>query len=118
MATFTTVEDYTAALPEAQRAIADTLLPLINAVLPGVGAIWHGHPVWSLGGAPGRSPVCLVKGYPGYLTFGFWRGQEIADGSGRLEPGARAMAGVRLRSPADVDADLFTTWLRAARALG
>ncbi|WP_116210284.1 hypothetical protein [Streptomyces olivoreticuli] len=40
-----------------------------------------------------------------------------ADGSGRLEPGARTMAAVKLRTPADLDAELFATWLRLAREL-
>ncbi|MEU5428931.1 hypothetical protein AB0H73_25535 [Streptomyces olivoreticuli] len=51
------------------------------------------------------------------MTFGLWRGQEINDGSGRLEPGARTMAVVKLRTPADLDAELFATWLRLAREL-
>ncbi|MGV9774978.1 DUF1801 domain-containing protein [Streptosporangium sp. NPDC003464] len=117
MARFATVQDYLTSLPEAQRQITDKLLPLIEAALPGAGAVWQGHPVWSLGSAPGKSPVCYVKAYSAYVTFGFWRGQEIADPSGRLEPNARAMAGVKLRTPADIDPDLFTAWLHEARDL-
>ncbi|MET8339829.1 DUF1801 domain-containing protein [Streptosporangium canum] len=117
MAKFATVRDYLASLPEPQREITGELLPLIEAALPGTGAVWQGHPVWSLGPAPGRTPVCYVKAYPTYVTFGFWRGQEIADPSGRLEPGARQMAGVKLRTLADIDAEAFTAWLRTARDL-
>ncbi|MGV9770832.1 hypothetical protein [Streptosporangium sp. NPDC003464] len=51
------------------------------------------------------------------MTFDLWRGQEISDPSGRLEPAARQMAAVRLRTLADIDPDLFTTWLRLARDL-
>jgi hypothetical protein len=112
-----TVEDYVVALPEAQRRIADALLPLIEDVLPGTGAIWHGHPVWSLGPATGKSPVCLIKAYSAYVTFGFWRGKALADPSGRLQPGSREMASVKLRSPDEVDAEQFTAWLRQARSL-
>ncbi|WFB10658.1 DUF1801 domain-containing protein [Streptomyces sp. LX-29] len=117
MAKFATVDAYLASLPTAQREIADALLPLIEEALPGTGAVWHGHPVWSLGGAPGKSPVCYLKGYSAYLTFGFWRGQEVEDASGRLGAGARAMAAVKLRTLADVDAGLFADWLRQAREL-
>jgi hypothetical protein len=117
MAKFATVEDYLTSLPESQRQIADKLLPLIEQVLPGAGAVWHGQPVWSLGSAPGKSPVCYIKAYSAYVTFGFWRGQEISDPSGRLEPGARAMVSVKLRTLADIDTDLFTTWLHQAREL-
>ncbi|MFD8526663.1 DUF1801 domain-containing protein [Streptosporangium canum] len=117
MTKFATVRDYLASLPESQREITGELVPLIEATLPEAGAIWQGHPVWSLGPAPGRTPVCYVKAYSTYVTFGFWRGQEITDPSGRLEPGARQMAGVKLRTLADIDAEAFTTWLRTARDL-
>ncbi|KAA2257910.1 DUF1801 domain-containing protein [Solihabitans fulvus] len=115
MPAFATVQDYVDSLPESQREIADTLLPLIDAALPGAGAVWHGHPVWSLGAAPGKATVCHVKSYPKYLTFGLFRGQEIADAAGRLEAGSRTMASVKLRSTADIDGDLFADWLRQAR---
>ncbi|GAA3377896.1 hypothetical protein GCM10020367_55380 [Streptomyces sannanensis] len=44
-------------------------------------------------------------------------GLVLTDESGRLEPGARTMAGVKLRTPADIDTGLFTTWLHRARDL-
>jgi hypothetical protein len=117
MPKFATVTEYVHALPENQREIAARLLDLIEDALPGTGALWHGHPVWSLGPAPGKQPVCLLKAYPAHLTFGFWRGQEIDDPSSRLEPGARGMANVKLRTTDDLDNDLFATWLRQAREL-
>ncbi|GLW89441.1 DUF1801 domain-containing protein [Actinokineospora globicatena] len=112
----TTVAEYNAALPADQREIADALTALIEAVLPGTGAVWHGHPVWSLGAAPGKQPVCLVKAYPRYVTFGLWRGQELADPSG-LVAGSRAMASIKVTAVADIDAAQITTWLQQARAL-
>ncbi|MEV4658364.1 DUF1801 domain-containing protein [Micromonospora sp. NPDC049301] len=113
-----TIDDYLAALADPLREIGEKLTPVITAALPGAtGAMWHGHPVWSLGDRPGQRPVCLVKAYDSYVTFGLWRGREIADGSGRLEPAARAMAVVKLRGVADIDPALFTDWLRAAAAL-
>jgi hypothetical protein len=117
MPKFATVEEYFASLPETLRPIAERLLPIVDGELPGAGAVWHGHATWSLGEAPGKSPVCLVKGYPSYLTFSFWKGQAIDDPSGRLEAGAQQMAGVKLRSVDDLDAELFTRWLRQARSL-
>ncbi|MGI5492385.1 DUF1801 domain-containing protein [Microtetraspora malaysiensis] len=112
-----TVHEYIASLPESHREIGAKLLPVIEEVLPGVGAVWHGHPVWSLGPAPGKQPVAFVKAYANYLTFGLWRGQEIDDSSGRLEPAARAMAAVKLRSVDEIDAELFADWLRQGRDL-
>lgn len=112
-----TVEEYFASLPAGLRVVAERLQPILDSELPGAGAVWHGHATWSLGDAPGKSPVCLAKAYPSYLTFSFWRGQAIQDPSGRLESGARGMAGVKLRTVDDIDPDLFADWLRQARAL-
>ncbi|GAA0925923.1 DUF1801 domain-containing protein [Nonomuraea longicatena] len=69
------------------------------------------------GRKPGKSPICYVKAYPSYVTFGFWKGQTLTDPSGRLDAGGRGMAGVKLRSLADIDADLFAEWLHQARAM-
>lgn len=114
----TSVADYLTALDAPLREVGTKTREIIEAALPEApGALWHGHPVWSLGGAPGKSPVCLLKAYGSYVTFGLWQGQGVADPSGRLEAGAREMATVKLRSLDDLDAGLFTDWLRQARAL-
>ncbi|GAA0925916.1 hypothetical protein GCM10009560_27640 [Nonomuraea longicatena] len=52
MAKFDSVQDYLNALPETQRQITDQLLPIIEAALPGAGALYQGHPVWSAGESP------------------------------------------------------------------
>jgi hypothetical protein len=110
-----TVTEYVAALPTAQREIADKLIHLISAAIP-TESVWHGHPVWRL--TPDSAPVCLLKAYSGHVTFGFWQGQRISDPSGRLEPnGSQRMASVKIRSTSDIDPDLFTTWLDQAREL-
>jgi hypothetical protein len=113
----TTVTEYAAALDQPLREIAEKLLVIVDAEFPQAGAVWHGHPVWSLGPAPGRTPVAYLKAYSSYVTFGLWRGRLIPDPSGRLEPAAREMAAVKVRGLAEIDAELFTTWLRAARDL-
>jgi hypothetical protein len=113
MTKHSTTADYLAALAEPLRTVAQKAAEVIEAAVPEAsGAIWHGHPVWSLGDAPGRNPLCLLKAYPNHVTFGLWHGQSVSDASGRLEPGARDMAHVKLRSSADVDPELFTSWLR------
>lgn len=114
----TDVTAYLAALDGRLREAAEKLEPVIDAALPdGTGALWHGHPTWSLGAKPGQGPVCLLKAYASHLTFGLWRGQDVPDASGRLVPGARRMASVKLTSAEDVDPALFTGWLRHAVAL-
>ncbi|MEO3744793.1 DUF1801 domain-containing protein [Plantactinospora sp. B5E13] len=112
------VTDYLAGLDEPLREIGERLHDVINAALPGTtGAMWHGHPTWSLGPKPGQRPVCLLKAYGSYVTFGLWRGREVDDRSGRLVPGARQMASVKLTTAEEVDTDLFTAWLRHAHDL-
>ncbi|MFC9910396.1 DUF1801 domain-containing protein [Streptomyces sp. NPDC127197] len=116
--TTTDVTAYLAGLDDGLREIGEKLVPVIEAALPdGSGAMWHGHPTWSLGDKPGRMPVCLLKAYRSYITFGLWRGQEVLDSSGRLDPGSRQMASVKLSTVDDVDAALFTDWIRRAVAL-
>ncbi|WP_066373285.1 DUF1801 domain-containing protein [Herbidospora mongoliensis] len=110
----TTIDEYVATLPELQRDLALRLLPLIETAFPGAGAVWHGHPVWSRGDRPGKDPVCFIKSYPSHLTFGLWHGQRVADPSGRLAPGSREMASVKLRDPGDLDPGLFGEWLAQA----
>ncbi|MEU8002470.1 DUF1801 domain-containing protein [Catellatospora sp. NPDC049111] len=114
----TSITDYLTGLDAALREVGEQARPVIDGALPDAGsAMWHGHPVWGLGENPGRRPICLLKAYTSYVTFGLWRGQEITDPSGRLEAGARQMASVKLRSAADIDPVLFADWLRQARAL-
>ncbi|MER7439803.1 DUF1801 domain-containing protein [Micromonospora avicenniae] len=118
MSSSNTIEGYLADLRPPLREIAVRLRSVIDAALPGTtAAVWHGHPVWGVGDNPGRRPVSLVKAYDTYVTFGLWRGQEVDDPSGRLIPGARRMASVKLRTVADVDPALFTGWLGQAREL-
>ncbi|MGK5557151.1 DUF1801 domain-containing protein [Actinomadura kijaniata] len=112
MAKPTTVAGYVASLPAGQQEIAGRLLPVVEEAF-GAGVMFHGHPVWKVGG----NPVVLVKAYGRYVTFGFWKGRRIEDASGRLEAGAREMASVKLHSSADVDAELFRGWLEQAAAL-
>ncbi|MFF3612384.1 DUF1801 domain-containing protein [Streptomyces sp. NPDC002580] len=112
------ITSYLNGLDGPPHDIGERLRPVIDSVLPdGSGAIWHGHPTWSLGDRPGRTPVCLLKAYTSHVTFGLWRGQEVADPSGRLVAGARQMASVKLGRSEDVDPALFSEWLRHAVAL-
>ncbi|GIG67145.1 DUF1801 domain-containing protein [Phytomonospora endophytica] len=109
------VNDYTAALPTEQREITAKLVTLIEEALPGAGAVWHGHPVWSAGAKPGERPVAFFKAYPKYVTFGFWRGAELGDD--RLALNGRGMGTVKLTTVADVDEEVFAGWLKAAGKL-
>ena len=105
-----TVEEYLAALPPPLGEIAASARAIIDAEL-GDGRMWHGHPVWMVG----TTPVALLKAHNSYVTFGLFQGQLIPDDSGRLEPAARLMASLRLRSLDDIDETLFSGWLQEAR---
>ncbi|MFE9694942.1 DUF1801 domain-containing protein [Micromonospora sp. NPDC005806] len=109
------VSTYLSGLDGPLRETGEKLRTVIDAALPeATGVMWHGHPVWGLGDRPGRTPICLVKAYPSYLTFGLWRGQDVDDETGRLAAGARRMASVKLRTVDEIDPELFTGWLRRA----
>ncbi|GAA3780633.1 DUF1801 domain-containing protein [Streptomyces phyllanthi] len=112
------ITTYLTGLDVSLQAVGEKTRRVIDSTLPeATGAVWHGHPTWSLGEKPGQTPVCLLKAYKSYVTFGLWRGQDVTDSSGRLVPGARRMASVKLRTVDDVDPALFTDWLRGALAL-
>jgi hypothetical protein len=109
-----TVDEYIAALDEPLRAAASQARAVIDDNLKGAeSAIKWAHPTWSLG----KKPVCYLKAASKHVTFGFWHGASIDDPSGRLETSGSVMAHTKLRSAEDVDAKLFSAWLRQAREI-
>ncbi|MGW7538552.1 DUF1801 domain-containing protein [Amycolatopsis sp. NPDC054798] len=111
MPKFTTVAEYVAAQPEALHEVYAVLLPALDDAMPHPAALYHGAPTWKAG----KNPVCLAKAYSSYVTLAFWRGQLLTGGS--LEPSAREMAHVKLRSAEDVDSSQITAWVQQALAL-
>ena len=109
---YLTVEEYLADRQQPLRSTGEALLAVVEAALPEASAsMAHGNPTWKLGGAP----VCVVKAYTRHLTLTFTRGARFGDPSGRLVPsGTQQAAGVKLRTPQDVDDALVTGWLRQA----
>jgi hypothetical protein len=106
------VTDYVTALPAPMREVAARLVALVDAELPGAErVVWHGHPVWRLGG----EPAVLVKAYSTHVTLGFWRGQAI-DSGGVLRPsGAGELASVKVTG--EIDRAAAAGWLRQAAGL-
>jgi hypothetical protein len=98
-----TVDDYIEALPQPLREAAAEARGVIDAEL-GEGVIWHGHAVWMIG----KAPVALLQAYTSFVTFVLFQG--------RLGPGSRQMASVRLRVAAEVDDALFAGWIRDAQS--
>jgi hypothetical protein len=101
------IDDYIAAhdFQPVQTALRD----LLDAHLPQAeGRVYHGHPIWLVD----KTMLAGFKVYSSYVTFMIWQGQDVDDPTGRLVPGARRMASVKLASPSDVDADAFAGWLK------
>lgn len=94
-----TVTDYAAALDPVLREIAEKLQTIVDTVLPQAGAVWHGHPVWSLGPAPGKTPVAYFKAYSSYVL----RDVRLVARPGDLRPlrplGAGRQADGRRQAP-------------------
>jgi hypothetical protein len=112
MAKHSTVDSYIAALPKPLAEVASAACSVIEREF-GEGAIRWAHPTWSVG----KEPVCYLKAASAHVTFGFWRGASIEDPSGRLRTSGTVMAHAKLRTPADIEPELFEQWLRQARAL-
>ncbi|NMN96009.1 hypothetical protein [Antrihabitans stalactiti] len=66
----------------------------------------------------GDSRLCELRRTSKYVTLRLRNGRRIDDPSGRLQPGARGSASIKLRTIADVDPELFADWLVQAAALG
>jgi hypothetical protein len=66
---------------------------------------------------PGENARVLSQAASKHVTFGFWHGASIEDPSGRLESSGEVMAHVKLREKSDIDARLFASWLKQARAI-
>ncbi|HYD20546.1 MAG TPA: DUF1801 domain-containing protein [Flavipsychrobacter sp.] len=68
------IQEYHDALPEEDRAIADTLFEEISKGLPEAeNKIWHRHPVWFLEG----NPIVGYHKLKNCVRLLFWSGQSF-----------------------------------------
>lgn len=109
------VPEYNKTVAEPLQEVATTFAAIIETALPGIdGVVWHGHPVW----LDGKTPIAGYKAYPAYVTFMIWRGQDLLDAVGALEPaGSQRMATLKTASLDDVDEAKLAVWVREAYAL-
>jgi hypothetical protein len=111
-ATTDPVTDYVAGLPAPMREVAERLVALVDAELPGAERVlWYGHPVWRLGG----QPAVLVKAYSKHVTLGFWRGRAIDSGGALTPSGGAEMASIKVTG--ELDREQAAGWLRQVPAL-
>lgn len=95
-----------------QREVVRTLLELIGAAVPGstVSIKWS-QPVFELHG-----PFAFVRPAKAHVSLGFWRGNEVADPSGKLERG-NTMGHFKIRSVAELDVPAVTAMVKDAARL-
>ena len=100
-------------LSEQDQVTCLQLFAHISRVLPeAVGKVWHGHPVWFIGG----NPVVGYHRQKAALKVLFWSGQSFGDPS--LVPlGSFKAAGFELPTIQDLDAPAFDRWLGQAREI-
>lgn len=96
-----TVDGYLARLGAGPRAIADTLRDIIRAAAPdATESIKWAQPVYEQDG-----PFCYLRGGLGHVELGFWRGAELSDPRGLLEPERDRMMRMKLSTVDRLDAD-------------
>ena len=93
------VDEYVAKkLTPAQAEIVNALRQLIRAAAPtATESLKWGQPVYEENG-----PFAYIKPSKNHVTFGFWRGAELADPKTRLEGDGDRMKHVKLASMADI----------------
>jgi hypothetical protein len=109
------IDQYIAGLEEPLASVAITLRDHIVAALPDADAtLLQGHPVWTLH----SRPVVGFEAESEYVTVKFWRGQDIPEATGTLEPsGPDRMATQRVPGPAYLHGPALREWLRRAGQL-
>jgi hypothetical protein len=91
-----TIEAYIAKHEDWRGEAMRALDALVRATVPGVRAsIKWAQPVYEAGG-----PMVFMKAAKKHVTFGFWRGADMADPAGLLEGDGDRMRHVKIRSVA------------------
>jgi hypothetical protein len=112
-AAFTTVAAYNRGQAKADKAICDLLKREIAKALPKAESkIWHGSPVWFLGGNPVVGYHKLKDG----VRLLFWSGQSF-DEEGLAPEGAFKAAEARCAAADDVKLAPLRRWLKKAKTI-
>jgi hypothetical protein len=95
-----------------QKGVVTRLLDVAKRAAPDASvSIKWGQPVVDHGG-----PMAFIKVAKAHVTFGFWRGAQLADPAGVLEGGDR-MKHVKITSPDALDEKALSAFVREAAAL-
>ncbi|MBO9555908.1 DUF1801 domain-containing protein [Cellulomonas sp.] len=103
------IDEYVAALPADQAAVATALRARLDAGLPGTEArMWHGHPVWLRGG----DPVAGFKAFPRWVTLLLWHGADVTESTDSLTASADGTRwSLKIGGPDDLDEAAVDGWL-------
>jgi hypothetical protein len=94
------------------RTVIQRLLKIVKRAAPDATvSIKWGQPVVEHNG-----PMAFIKPAKAHVTFGFWRGAELADAKGVLEGGDR-MKHVKITSADALDESAISTFVREAAKL-
>jgi hypothetical protein len=105
-----TVDEYIAGLVPWQAEIVSRIREIIMNGAPDVKEKYKwGQPVYEKFG-----PLAYMKAFKHVVNFGFWRGADIVDPTGLLEGDGDKMRHMQLKSIDQVNADIFSDFIRQA----
>ena len=105
-----TVDNYAAKAGPAQAEVIAVLRGLIRKAAPkATESIKWGQPVYESNG-----PMIFMRSSARHVTFGFWRGAELADPRGLLEGDGDKMRHVKITSAAEMDRKALEAFVREA----
>jgi hypothetical protein len=104
-----TIDAYIAKHPDWRGDVLRALHALVLETAPGATAgIKWAQPVYEWNG-----PLIFVKAASRHVTFGFWRGAELADPDGLLDGDGERMRHIKLKS-LDLPRSQLQAWVREA----
>jgi hypothetical protein len=108
-----TVDDWVDTVRPHLHDTVAALRALIKDTIPRVreGIKW-GYPWYAL-----RGYICYLSATDDHVTFGLYRGAELADPNGLLRGDGATMRYVHVQSLGDIDIDQFRIWLEEAEVL-
>jgi len=104
------VTDYISNAPAGQKEIMETIRKLIHKSVPGVTEEFK----WSRPVFNAPKGFAYLKTSKAYVTLGFYNAQKLDDPENRLEGTGKDMRHVKLKTPDDIDPELFSEWIRKA----
>ncbi len=103
-----TVDAYVAGLQGWQAEAAQRLRDVVRSAAPSLKeSMKWGQPVYEDNG-----PVCYFRSNSDHLTFGFWRGTELADPEMRLEGEGDRMKHLKIHSADQVTGESLADFVR------